>query len=139
MIRFFLEDYAPSPIIAPWNGRAGFLEGEEQESSPRTGADLMRRFVASPARRFTYIRQTIERSRRNDELARLNCFRAKVKALKNELKTLKGEERKCRDEERKNAEKKEKQSKRVLLLALRSATEPDHVSYIDACYVLIGR
>ena len=133
---FFLEDYAPSPIIAPWNGRAGFLEGEEQESSTRTGANLMRRLGASPARRFANMRRTIERSRGNDELARLNRLRARTKALKNELKTLQGEERKFRDEERRNAEKKEKQSKRVLLPALRSATEPDHVSYLDACYVL---
>ena len=134
--RFFLEDYAPSPIIAPWNGRAGFLEGEEQENSTRTGADLMRRFESSPARRFVNMRRTIERSRGNDEVARLNRLRAKTKALKNELKTLQGEEWKSRDEERRNAEKEEKQSKRVLLPALRSATEPEHVSYVDACYVL---
>ncbi len=136
ILRFFLEDYAPSPIIAPWNGRAGFLEGEEQESSTRTGADLMRRFEASPARRFANMRRTIERSRGNDELVRLNRLRARTKALKNELKTLQGEEWKSRDEQRKNAEKQEKQSKRLLLPALRSATEPDHVSYVDACYVL---
>ena len=92
VLRFFLEDYAPSPIIAPWNGRAGFLEGEEQENSTRTGADLMRRFEASLARRFENMRRTIERSRANDELARLNRLRAKTKALKNELKTLQGEE-----------------------------------------------
>ena len=136
VLRFFLEDYAPSPIIAPWNGRAGFLEGEDQENSTRTGADLMRRFEASLARRFENMRRTIERSRANDELARLNRVRAKTKALKNELKTLQGEEWKSRDKERRNAEKEEKQSKRVLLPALRSATEPEHVLYVDACYVL---
>ena len=136
VLRFFLEDYAPSPIIAPWNGRAGFLEGEEQENSTRTGANLMRRFEASPARRFANMRRTIERSRANDELARLNRLRTRAKALKDELKTLQGEERRSRDEERRKAEKEEKQSKRVLLPALRSATEPEHVSYLDACYVL---
>ena len=136
VLRFFLEDYAPSPIIAPWNGRAGFLEGDEQESSTRTGADLMRRFEASRAPRFANMRRTIERSRGNDELARLNRLRAKTKALKKELKTLQGEEWKSRDAVRRIAERKEKQSKRVLLPALRSATEPDHVSYVDACYVL---
>ncbi len=136
VLRFFLEDYAPSPIIAPWNGRAGFLEGEDQEKSTRAGADLMRRFEASSARRFATMRRTIERSRANDEVAGLNSLRARTKTLKNELKTLQGEERKSRDEERRSAEKKEKQSKSVLLPALRSATEPEHVPYIDACYVL---
>lgn len=24
LVRFFLRDYAPSPVIAPWNGRAGY-------------------------------------------------------------------------------------------------------------------
>ena len=136
VLHFLLEDYAPSPIIAPWNGRAGFLEGEEQENSTRTGADLMRRFEASPARRFANMRRTIERSRGNDEVSRLNRLRARTKALKNELKTLRGEDRKSREEERRGAEKEEKQSKLVLLPALRSATEPEHVSYVDACYVL---
>ena len=26
LVRFFLHDYKPSPIIAPWNGRSGFYE-----------------------------------------------------------------------------------------------------------------
>jgi CRISPR-associated protein Csx17 len=57
---FFLEDYAPTPIIAPWNGRAGFLEGDsgtgeenddagsdgndEQKLSKREGARLKRSY-----------------------------------------------------------------------------------------------
>ncbi len=136
VLRFFLEDYAPSPIIAPWNGRAGFLEGDGREDSTRAGAELMRRFGASPAPRFANMRRTIERSRGNDELVRQNRLRARRKALEKEIKTLRGEERKSREEEKKKAEKQEKQSKRVLLPALRSATEPGHVSYVDACYVL---
>ncbi len=136
VLRFFLEDYAPSPIIAPWNGRAGFLEGNRQEDSTRAGAGLMCRFEASPAPRFVNMQRTIKRMRVNDELARLNHLRARAKALENELKTLQGEERKSREEEKKRVEKEEKLSKRVLLPALRSATEPEHVSYVDACYVL---
>ena len=138
ILSFFLEDYAPSPIIAPWNGRAGFLEGDGQEDSTRAGAALMRRFEARSAPRFANMRRTIERVRANDKLARLNHLRARTKALGKELKTktLQGEERKSREEEKKRVEKEEKLSKRVLLPALRSATEPEHVSYVDACYVL---
>ncbi len=136
VFRFFLEDYAPSPIIAPWNGSAGFLEGDGQKDSTRAGADLMRRFGASPAPRFANTRRTIERSRGNDELVRQNHLRTRRKALEKEIKTLQGEERKSREEKRKAAKKKEKQSKRMLLLSLRSTTEPEHVSYVDACYVL---
>ena len=136
LLHFFLHDYAPSPIIAPWNGRAGFLEGKEQETSKRTGASLMRRFEESRGRRFANLRKTIRGLRSIEELVRYNRLRATTKALKDEIKTLRGEAKKSKDEERKAAEKKEKQSKSVLLPALRSTIEPDHVAYVDACYVL---
>jgi len=32
LVRFFLEDYAPTPIVAPWNGGSGFWEGDRQEA-----------------------------------------------------------------------------------------------------------
>ena len=28
--RFFLEDYAPTPVLAPWNGGSGFFPGDNQ-------------------------------------------------------------------------------------------------------------
>ena len=40
LIRFFLENYAPSPIIAPWNGGSGFYPGDNKngiEPLARTG------------------------------------------------------------------------------------------------------
>ena len=135
VLRFFLEDYAPSPIIAPWNGSAGFLEGEEQETSKHAGPVLMRKFGASESLRFANLQRTIEGLRGNVELDRLNRLRAKTKELK-KLKTLQREESDSRDKERRYAEKQEKQSKQRLLPGLRSITEPDHVSYIDTCYVL---
>ncbi len=136
VLRFFLEDYAPSPIVGPWNGRAGFLEGDGQEASTRTGADLMRRFENSPAPRFSSMRRTIERLRENIELDRLNQLRARAKALKKEQKSRRGEERKSLEEKIRVVQRQEKQSKRALLPTLRSETEPEHVSYVDACYVL---
>ena len=30
LLRFFLEDYAPSPIIAPWNGGSGFFPSDNK-------------------------------------------------------------------------------------------------------------
>lgn len=37
--RFFLEDYVPTPIVAPWNGGSGFFyrEGKSNERDPETG------------------------------------------------------------------------------------------------------
>lgn len=44
LVGFFVEEYQPSPIISPWNGRAGFLEGvdDENQESTRGGAELVR-------------------------------------------------------------------------------------------------
>ena len=136
LLRFFLEEYAPSPIIAPWNGRAGFLEGDDQEESNRTGSELMRQLEESGAARFGNMRLTIRRLRGNRELARLNQLRARTKALKEESKALQGEARRSKDKEGKDAERKEKESKSMLLPALRSKTDSEHLSYVDACYVL---
>ena len=47
LMRFFLEDYAPSPIIAPWNGGSGFYPGDNKngiEPLARTG--VAPRFVS---------------------------------------------------------------------------------------------
>ncbi|WP_009963689.1 type I-G CRISPR-associated protein Cas8g1/Csx17 [Verrucomicrobium spinosum] len=45
LLRFFLNNYQPTPIVAPWNGGSGFYEGDEQSAvesiqnstSPRFG------------------------------------------------------------------------------------------------------
>ena len=51
----------PSPIISPWNGRAGFLEGEDEESggeSTRGGAELVRKYEAA-GQRFKKLREAV--------------------------------------------------------------------------------
>lgn len=42
LVAFFLNDYAPSPIIAPWNGGSGFYfqEGKSKEKDPTTGKKI---------------------------------------------------------------------------------------------------
>lgn len=32
IVRFFLNDYAPTPVIAPWNGGSGFYEKDDKEA-----------------------------------------------------------------------------------------------------------
>ena len=133
VLRFFLEDYAPSPIIAPWNGRSGFLE---EEDSKRTGARLMRVFEKSDAARFQIIKQAIKLLRENKELAELNDLRVKISKIKNELKQSRGEEKKAKELLKKDLEKKDKQAKSVLLPTLRSEIKSDHLSFVDACFIL---
>ena len=47
LIRFFLEDYAPSPIIAPWNGGSGFYAGDNTNGiEPLARTEIASRFVS---------------------------------------------------------------------------------------------
>ena len=136
LLRFFLHDYAPSPIIAPWNGRAGFLEGDAGETSSRGGAVLMRAVENSECRRLELMRSTVASLRNNAHLAEYNRLRAHAKRLQDASKSLKGEEKKRNDAHKSRVEKAAKTVKSLLLPSLRSETATDHVGYIDACYVL---
>ena len=136
LLGFFLRDYAPSPIIAPWNGRAGFLEGDAGETSSRGGAVLMRAIENSECRRLEWMRHTVGSLRDNDHLREYNRLRALAKHLQDASKKLKGEEKRLNDAERGRVEKAAKAVKSLLLPNLRSETDPHHVGYIDACYVL---
>jgi CRISPR-associated protein Csx17 len=52
LLRFFLDDYAPTPIIAPWNGGSGFGEGDR-----RVGLEAI---LASRLPRLAEYRRTIQ-------------------------------------------------------------------------------
>ena len=52
LLRFFLDEYAPTPIVAPWNGGSGFVEGDR-----RVGLDAI---LASELPRLAEYRRTIE-------------------------------------------------------------------------------
>jgi CRISPR-associated protein Csx17 len=52
---FFLQQYRPTPIIAPWNGGSGFYGG---------GAEPLNAIAESPVERFSSYRDTIVRVRR---------------------------------------------------------------------------
>ena len=57
LLRFFLDDYAPSPIIAPWNGGSGFYAGDN-----RDGFDPLAE--SRVAGRFTHISEAIRKAAR---------------------------------------------------------------------------
>lgn len=52
MFRFFLYDYRPTPLMAPWNGGSGFYTSDNQES--------VEKIRSSDSERFGLYRQTIE-------------------------------------------------------------------------------
>ena len=133
---FFLHQYAPSPIIAPWNGRAGFLEGDAGAESSRTGAELVDAIQCSGSPRFKNMRRTIESLRSNATVSTYDRLRAKEKKLNIALKTLKGDEQTRVEDELKQVKKQSKECKSSLLPTLRATTDLHHLVYIDACYVL---
>ena len=46
LTHFFLEEYAPSPIIAPWNGGSGFYLGDNKKGiEPLAGSKVAPRFL----------------------------------------------------------------------------------------------
>lgn len=136
LCRFFLDEYAPSPIIAPWNGRAGFLEGDAGADSSRTGAELMTTIERSESPRLSNIRQTIGSLRSNEAIAEYDRLRALEKQLTKNTKDFKGEERAHAVDALKNVKRRASESKSLLLPTLRATTNPNHLAYIDACCVL---
>ncbi|MFZ1986124.1 MAG: hypothetical protein WAU91_17060, partial [Desulfatitalea sp.] len=84
--RFFLKEYRPTPILSPWNGRAGYLEGDEADASNRTGAVLLKKFRESKAERFHLYRAFIQYLDKTDSIKEMNLVRATKKELDKEKK-----------------------------------------------------
>lgn len=79
--RFFLEEYRPTPIISPWNGRAGYLEGEDADTSNRTGAVLLKEFRESSSDRLLLYRALIQELDKTESINEMNVVRSKKKEL----------------------------------------------------------
>ncbi|MBN2702127.1 MAG: type I-U CRISPR-associated protein Csx17 [Methylothermaceae bacterium] len=116
--RFFLEEYRPSPIISPWNGRAGFLEGEDADNSTRKGAVIVNRFLKSKGNRFAAYRLVISRVSDSSIVQALNSARVKVK---------------------RGGKVDTKKLKTDLLVALRGELPDEFVEWIDACLVVTDK
>lgn len=136
LMRFFLEDYAPSPIIAPWNGRAGFLEGDDAEGSTREGAELMREIESSSSPRMASFRHAIQVLRREPTLSEYNGFRSRAKAAAKEEKENTGAAKDAATEKRKAYTKLAERAKSVLLPSIRATADIHQVAFLDACFVL---
>lgn len=58
LVEFFAEDYRPTPLIAPWNGRGGYQDGKERPSEK-----IVQRVEHSNSRRLEPYRNAIEAAR----------------------------------------------------------------------------
>ncbi|HXF46394.1 MAG TPA: type I-U CRISPR-associated protein Csx17 [Burkholderiaceae bacterium] len=77
LLRFFLEDYRPTPLVAPWNGGSGFYyqEGKLKEKDPVTGKKIKTGKRDHPTE-ATRALEAIERS----SCERLRNYRAAILA-----------------------------------------------------------
>jgi CRISPR-associated protein Csx17 len=88
LIRFFLDSYSPTPILAPWNGGSGFYPKDS-----KAGIDAI---AASDSPRFVEYRQAIATLRSLPEVERGKYEAAKDKPLEEERRT--AIQRACRNE-----------------------------------------
>jgi CRISPR-associated protein Csx17 len=133
---FFLHDYSPSPIISPWSGRAGFLEGEDGEDSTRKGAIVLGRVEAAAGKRFEQYRRVVSAVRNVPVIRQLDQERAERKRLEALKKARKldgpGAEQLSRVKQR------EAELKGALLQSLRNELDDATLPWIDACFALSG-
>ena len=147
--KYFLEFYKPTPIVSPWNGRGGFLEGEDDEESSRTGAKMIRAIKDSGSPRLFKYREAIKIINKNKIVNELNNVRTSRKNLdlkKKELAKRKKKEHGLNEEESQELKiieielgiktKEEKLLKTSLLHSLRSTVPENILPWMDACLVL---
>lgn len=131
---FFLSRYVPSPIISPWSGRTGFLEGGGGDDSTRKGPATLRKVAASSSGRFSAYRKVIESTQNVPVIRELDAVRVQIKSLEQEKKY-----RDLSHEEKDRltmAKKRQRILKDNLLTSLRAQLEDGFLPWIDACFVL---
>jgi len=138
LVRFLADSYEPSPIISPWNGRAGFLEGDEEDAdskSSRQGAEIVRCYE-SAAGRFHKLRVAVESYRSNQAIILLDKARAEAKPLQE--KRRKTKDLSAAEKERlKELEADIKRLRASVIVGLRSEAPAGAVDWFDACQRII--
>ncbi len=121
--RFFLEDYRPTPIVAPWNGGSGFYFQEEklQEQDPLTG----KRLKTGIRNQSTEATKTVDRMQASKS-DRLQIYRLVLSISRNIIQTFGFLEA-----------PKDKEEKYSLILALRGLLPDEALYWLDAA-VLLG-
>ena len=131
LVRFFAEIYQPSPIISPWNGRAGFLEGATDEESSRKGAQIICCYQ-SAGDRFVKLRNAVETYHSISIIKDFDKARAEAKPLQEK----KRKKQQLSEDEKKYLKELEafiKRCKESVIANLRSEAPDCAVDWFDAC------
>lgn len=124
LMRFFLHEYRPSPIISPWNGGSGFYfrEGKSGEKDPATGK-MIKTGVRDEPTAATRIVSSFAATKSNDRLA---LYRAVIFQTQNALRALGWNEAPADDK------------KRGLVVQLRARLPEECLTWLDAAIALAG-
>lgn len=130
---FFLDRFRPTPILSPWNGRAGFLEGDEENSS-RKGSVVLNRIMESKGDRLSLYRAVIECAKKTPAISGLNSVRVEIKRLD---KLKKAHNFNDEDKEKlSSCKKQERVLKASVLMSLRSELPDEFLEWMDACLIV---
>ena len=121
LVKFFLEDYQPTPIIAPWNGASGFYFREEKSKEKDATGKQIKTGIRNQGTAATAIVAKFLAARAN----RLSGFIAVISSAKDILERLKL-----------TASPKEEE-KAELLSILRNQLPERYVEVLDAAFVLL--
>ncbi|HZR85680.1 MAG TPA: type I-U CRISPR-associated protein Csx17 [Bradyrhizobium sp.] len=125
LMRFFLHEYRPSPIISPWNGGSGFYfrEGKSGEKDPATGKRIKTGVRDEPTA-ATRIVSRFAATKSNDRLA---LYRAVISQTQSALRALGWNEAPADDR------------KRGLVMQLRARLPEECLTWLDAAIALAGK
>jgi CRISPR-associated protein Csx17 len=132
LTRFFVDEYRPTPIISPWNGRAGYLEGDDADNSTRRGPELLRIFRASQSTRLSPYRDLIAGLDGLDLIKEMNEVRAKKKDLEKDKKAHPNDWPEEKQKQLASAIKRDALLKEQQLKLLRNILSDDQLAWLDA-------
>jgi CRISPR-associated protein Csx17 len=124
LVRFFLNDYRPSPIVSPWNSGSGFYfqEGKSNEKDAATGKKI-KTGVRDQQTAATRILDSLAATKSNGRLA---LYEGVISQTRNALRELHLVEAPA-DEE-----------KRALVVRLRACLPEECLTWLDAAIALSG-
>ncbi|MCA1951448.1 MAG: type I-U CRISPR-associated protein Csx17 [Hyphomicrobiales bacterium] len=124
LVRFFLDEYRPSPIISPWNGGSGFYfrEGQSGERDPATGKKIKTGVRDEPTA-ATRIVSSFAATKSKDRLA---LYGAVISQTQSALSAL-GRDKAPADDR-----------KRGLVMQLRARLPEECLAWLDAAIALAG-
>lgn len=121
LVQFFLEEYSPTPMLAPWNGGSGFYYREKlsSEKDPATG----KRKRTGRRNQPTAATKVVD-SILNSSTMRLERYRSAIAVAKEVLEAMGMEEATTG------------KSKETVIQAIRNRLSDDAINWLDASVVL---